>query len=137
MLEYFESGRCSTLTGPDGAYNLYEQELRSNLIISNLQEINSKLDQIKANQYLLYTVVTDMNRTLKTINRELCTQTSLLADMKRGIASMDRKMDTVTDNQQKIMKNQETQTHIAALTAVYAAATAANTEAIKYLSLVN
>ena len=92
---------------------------------------------VKANQYLLYTVVTDMNRTLKTINRELCTQTSLLADMKRDIASMDRKMDTVTDNQQKIMKNQEAQTHIAALTAVYAAATAANTEAIKYLSLVN
>lgn len=52
--EYLLSGRCKTLEGPDGAYNLYETELRQNIIITQLSNILDNLEQIKCNQFSLY-----------------------------------------------------------------------------------
>lgn len=54
MYEYFASGRCYELSGPDGAYNLYEAELRQNLIVNKLDSILSELENLKQNQYVLY-----------------------------------------------------------------------------------
>lgn len=51
--EYFETGRCTTLTGHEGAYNLYEAELRQNIIIDKLDGIKDQLEDIKKNQYYL------------------------------------------------------------------------------------
>lgn len=36
IYEYLSSGRCDRLDGPDGAYNLYEMELRQNIVIGQL-----------------------------------------------------------------------------------------------------
>lgn len=47
FIQYIESGRCNELVGPYGCYNLYETELRSGLIISNLVEINQRLSEIQ------------------------------------------------------------------------------------------
>ena len=60
--EYLASGRCSALEGHEGAYNIYENELRQNIIISKLDTIASKLDSIKSSQYLLYTSISEANR---------------------------------------------------------------------------
>ena len=54
IYEYFDSGRCTELEGPNGAYNMYEGELRSNIIICSLSQIISDLGQIKNGQYALY-----------------------------------------------------------------------------------
>lgn len=54
IYEYFDSGRCTELEGPNGAYNMYESELRSNIIICSLSQIISDLGQIKNGQYALY-----------------------------------------------------------------------------------
>lgn len=51
--EYLASGRCNTLEGPNGAYNLYESELKANIIIGRLDIIISKLDEIKETQYIV------------------------------------------------------------------------------------
>lgn len=51
--EYIQSGRCSILEGHEGAYNLYESELRMNLILTKLDDIIDRLDQISENQYML------------------------------------------------------------------------------------
>lgn len=59
--EYIDSGRCVTLEGHEGAYNIYENELRQNVIISKLDGISSRLDSIKSSQYLLYNAITDAN----------------------------------------------------------------------------
>lgn len=115
MYEYFETSRCSELAGPNGAYNLYESELRSNLIISKLDEISSKLDMIQKNQFALYEAINRTNQTLQAIQGELEAQSSVLK--------------TIAANQNKQLK-------LTALNTAYAAATAANTEAIKYLTLV-
>ncbi|MBR4235463.1 MAG: hypothetical protein IKR85_05305 [Clostridia bacterium] len=58
ICEYLRIGRCSELTGPHGAYNLYEDELRKDTIISRLDVIIDDLQQIKNNQFMLYQQLT-------------------------------------------------------------------------------
>ena len=109
MYEYFVTGRCTELTGPNGAYNLYESELRQNLIINRLDRIITQLEQIKQNQYTLY-------QEMRTTNRIL---TDISSDVK-GI------LDTT-----KEIRN------AANITAHCAQVTAKNLEALKYIALVN
>lgn len=54
IYEYLITGRCEELTGPHGAYNLYEDELRKDTIISQMNLVIQNLEQIKSNQYMLY-----------------------------------------------------------------------------------
>ena len=67
MYEYFASGRCTELTGANGAYNMYEQELRQNRIIDQLEQVNNNLEQIKNNQYILYQAISETNHALQEI----------------------------------------------------------------------
>ena len=60
--EYIESGRCDALEGHEGAYNIYENELRQNIIISKLDAVINKLDQIRQNQYMLAAAIEEGNR---------------------------------------------------------------------------
>ena len=62
IYEYLVSGRCDELEGANGAYNLYEMELRQNIIIGQLSSILDSLEQIKNNQYTLYNEITESNR---------------------------------------------------------------------------
>lgn len=71
IYEYFASGRVSALEGPDGAYNLYEAELRQNLIINQLDTISQNLESIKNNQYSLYIQLCDLNQTARSISTDL------------------------------------------------------------------
>ena len=64
ICEYLKSGRCDSLTGTNGAYNLYEAELRQGIIINKLDEIISRLDRIEQNQYLLYEAINETNRSV-------------------------------------------------------------------------
>ena len=107
MYEYFASGRCTELTGPNGAYNLYEQELRQNLIINQLENINENLEQVKQNQYILYQGIMETNKTLRTISGDI----ERMVNATEDIAASAR------------------------ITAYCSAVTAQNTEALKYISL--
>lgn len=69
--EYLESGRCSELEGANGAYNLYEMELRQNIIIGQLSSIIGNLEQIRNNQYSLYEELTKSNRLVQDVVYEL------------------------------------------------------------------
>ena len=62
IYEYLASGRCDQLEGPNGAYNLYEMELRQNIVIGQLSTITEHLEQIKENQYTLYYEIQNANR---------------------------------------------------------------------------
>lgn len=53
FLEYLENERCYKLTGPDGCYNKFEDELRQGIIINQLTNISNQLAQIRQNQELL------------------------------------------------------------------------------------
>lgn len=109
IYEYFVSGRCSELTGPDGAYNLYESELRQNLIIDKLNTIISQLESIKNNQFMLYNEMVKTNRVMNEIS----------SDIKKVVQSTQRieSIGTVIAQQNAMI--------------------AKNTEAIKYIALIN
>ncbi len=66
--EYFQSGRCTSLTGPDGAYNLYENELRQNIIIGKLDDISNSLEEIKQNQYMIYSELKSINSNISKLD---------------------------------------------------------------------
>ena len=69
--EYLRSGRCFELEGPNGAYNLYEMELRQNIIIGHLAVIIDNLEQIRSNQFSLYEELNKANNTVEQIVYEL------------------------------------------------------------------
>ena len=115
LLEYLQSGRCEELTGPDGAYNLYESELRSDLIITKLDNIERKLDQVIANQHTLYYAINQANKRLDKITTQLDKSLTL---------------------QKTIAANTAVTAVNTAVTATCTAAIAANTEALKYIALV-
>ena len=68
--EYIVSGRCASLEGADGSYNLYEMELRQNIIINQLSNILDNLEQIKYNQFSLYMELKKSNETINEILTE-------------------------------------------------------------------
>lgn len=68
FVQYFASGRVSKLEGHTGAYNLYEYELLQNVIISKLDTIISKLDQIRDAQYELANALQESNQQISRLS---------------------------------------------------------------------
>ena len=67
IYEYILSGRCTELGGFQGAYNLYEQETRMDIVIMQLDDIYEELEEIKENQYMLYDAICQTNYMLSQI----------------------------------------------------------------------
>lgn len=67
LYEYICAGRCTELEGHEGAYNILEIEIRLDRIIVQLDEVIKKLEQIRLNQYTLYSAVQEANRRLSQI----------------------------------------------------------------------
>ena len=81
MYEYFASGRCTELVGPTGAYNLYEAELRQNLIINQLELVNENIEQVKQNQFVLYQSISETNQLLSGVSADIKGILSMSADI--------------------------------------------------------
>ena len=71
IYEYYESQRCDMLIGHEGAYNIYENELRQNIIIGMLDQINTRLDVIERNQHVLAEAIRDTNYRLGALERQV------------------------------------------------------------------
>ena len=71
IYEYYVTGRCEELSVPYGAYNLYEDEVRKDKIISQLNTVIANLEQIKLNQYKLYEQVCQIQSNTNRVVREL------------------------------------------------------------------
>lgn len=69
--EYLCSGRCDSLEGHEGAYNIYENELRMNVIIGKLDDIINSLDEIKQNQYIIAQAINNTNTHLTKIENSI------------------------------------------------------------------
>lgn len=68
LYEYYSTGRCSQLTGHEGGYNIYENEVRLNFIINKLDIVIQKLEAIKNNQYELYTAIVQSNQNFNKVS---------------------------------------------------------------------
>lgn len=75
--EYFETGRCVRLEGHEGAYNIFENEMRLDVIITNQEKLLDSLEQIKSNQYTLYCAMRESQYHLERISGKLDTVMSL------------------------------------------------------------
>lgn len=82
--EYFMSGRCNCLTGHEGAYNIYESELRQNIIINSLEAIQYSLEQIKQNQYMLYQAIQDAQDRIDNLTYEFSNISSNVSSLENN-----------------------------------------------------
>ncbi len=77
--EYFASGRCSSLTGHEGAYNIYENEARLERICTKIDEVIINLEQVRNNQYYLYAAIQEGNQISQQLLTESVRQSKLVA----------------------------------------------------------
>ncbi len=83
IYQYLDSGRCAELIGRDGAYNLFEEEKFKNIIISKLDEIIRRLDQIQRTQSQLYYLISDCE--------------SKIYELTNATHRMSEKLDSIKD----------------------------------------
>lgn len=108
IYEYIDSGRCETLEGSNGAYNLFETELRSNLIISNLHSINVSLEQIKENQFLLYKELKEVNKELKKVDHSVQNVIIAIKKTNSSLEKIENSLYSIFDNTNEIKENTTT-----------------------------
>ena len=70
IYEYLCAGRCKTLEGHEGAYNILELEIRLDRIITQLDRVIENLEAIRANQYMLYSCLKESNRKMDMLLQE-------------------------------------------------------------------
>ena len=124
--EYLLSGRCEALDGVNGCYNLYESELRANIIINKLDAIGDSLEQIKGNQYMLYSQLSQINTELNTLNS---TTTAMLKGI-RATAEIFLEHSTVIANNSAVIA------HTSAVSAYYAKLNAEIASLDRYISMI-
>lgn len=106
---YFASGRTKSLafnerTGDKGAYNLYEEERRMNLILTNMEEILVRLDDIVVTQQ-------ELAHGLKNANAKihmLCTNVnSHMNRVSQSLSSIERCQGIVAYNSERTARELE------------------------------
>ena len=107
--EYLMAGRCTQLEGMDGAYNLYENELRASMIIE-------RLDEIKDNQYMTYSALKAINNSLDHLENTMSTA-----------------LDAIQKDVAHIAQNSDVIAHNTAVTAYYSRVNAELTNALGYM----
>lgn len=117
--EYLMSGRCSALEGADGAYNIYESEIRANRVIAQLDAVVSSLEDIKHNQYMMY--------------QEMCRTNSLLENLNSTMDQALTSIQSIEANTSKIAENSAVIAHNSAITAYYSKVNAELTNAMGFM----
>lgn len=84
LYQYLKSGVCTTIKGTGGIYQTYLYHSQLKTIITQLSEINEKLDIVISNQRMLYDEMTKANATLKSIEKEVKEINSGVSDVKHS-----------------------------------------------------
>ncbi len=108
FIEYLESGRCKSLYGYTGCYNVYEQELRQNVIIGKLDQVLVKLDEIKKAQYATFLAI-QMSNAIQSAFVNTCND--MLNEQKRANAAIEAE----AQDMKIIKRNNEIMTTISTL----------------------
>lgn len=83
LYEYICAGRCTSLEGHEGAYNILEMEIRLDKIITQLDKIISQLNTIQNNQFMLYSSIQESNRQ----SAQILESTQRMADQLQGLGT--------------------------------------------------
>lgn len=131
--EYLMSGRCTKLEGPDGAYNLYESEIRANRVIAQLDQVIDSLEQIKQNQYMMYSAMKQIGSELEQLNSTMSKALSAVYSIESNTATTAKNTAQIAANSDTIAQNSSVIAHNTAATAFYAKKNAELTNAMGYL----
>lgn len=121
--EYLASGRCASLEGAEGAYNIYESEIRANRVIAQLDTVVSSLESIKENQYMMYRQMQYTNSQLKTLNDT----------MDKALTSIQG----IEANTTRVAENSDVIAHNTAVSAYYSKVNAELTNALGFMVAYN
>ena len=124
--EYLLAGRCKTLEGADGAYNIYEQECKANIMIAQLNDVIASLESIKETQYMMY-------NELKVISASLSQLNTTMNKTFDTIKSIDSKATDMNSYMESISENTEVIAHNTAVTAYYSKLNAELTNSLGYM----
>lgn len=131
--EYLMSGRCEKLEGANGAYNLYEAEVRANRVIERLDTVIDSLEQIKDNQYMMYSAMCSMQAELEQLNATMCAALDEIYETERNTSEAVTQLKNISQDSSTIAKNSEVIAYNTAATAYYAKKNAELTDAMGYL----
>lgn len=92
LYEYICAGRCDTLEGHEGAYNILETEIRLDRIVSQLDQVIAHLEQIQQNQFMLYSAIQNSNQRLSQIMDSTSRMASRLDDFYNGATPLNNQM---------------------------------------------
>lgn len=92
IYEYICAGRCTTLEGHEGAYNILEMEIRLDHIVTRLDHIIKQLEAIKANQYMIYSAIQDANQQSVKILESTNQMTELIRDFRGDAAQLSSRI---------------------------------------------
>ena len=124
--EYLMSGRCASLEGAEGAYNIYESEIRANRVIAQLDTVISSLEDIKQNQYMMYEELCSINSSLDSLNY---TMDAAL----KSIRGIEANTNHMSEYMEHISQNSDVIAHNTAVTAYYSKVNAQLTNALGYM----
>lgn len=95
FVQYLDSGRATRLEGSDGCYNIFEYEVRQDIIIDKLDTVIEKLDDLSASvtnaQYELTNALNASNRQIQ----RLCSKTD---DANRHLAAIEYQNQITANN---------------------------------------
>ena len=123
IAEYLETGRCDSLEGANGAYNLYEREVRANRVIAQLDQVLESLEEIKQNQYKAYTVLLQVSKDMSAMSEKM---TSAV----KSLSNISKNTDNIKETNEQIAYN-------TAKTAYYSKVNAELTNALGYIMAFN
>ena len=121
--EYLASGRCDRLEGTYGAYNLYEREIRDDLIITQLSQISEDLECIKDSQEMICGLLKSIDNGLGQLNQTM--NSALMA------------LNTIEYNSERIAQSNARIEYNTTVTAYYSKMTAHATRALGFLAVLN
>lgn len=100
IYQYIDSGRCMELHGPNGAYNLYEDEKFKRIVISKLDEIIQRLNQIQHTQRELYRVMCNCETKISEL-------TQITKNIAQNITSIQDSAEITQYNTSYLKQNEE------------------------------
>lgn len=84
IYEYLASERCYGLTGHEGAYNLYESEIRLGYIIGKLDNIDQNIHEMKHGQQMLYRAVQESRQASERLLQQEIHNGKMLQDIRES-----------------------------------------------------
>lgn len=107
IYEYLCTGRCATLEGHEGAYNILEQEMRLDRIVSQLSDVIQHLERIERNQWTLYSAIKEGQKTSEHLIISANDMAHRLVDMGKNIAEIEKNSEITAFNAERTKKELE------------------------------